>query len=217
LKITAITHQAKNSNRFNVFIDNAFAFGINADDMINYRISVGMVIDEIEYENLISQLEYAKTRDAAIRSISRSMQSTRQLQNKLLAKGFSTEAVKITLDLLTKNGYLDDLQYAKMFINEKIKINNYGKKRIIGELLQRGIHKDIITEVLSNLDNGQEQQAALRALKKKLQRTNIEEILAEPKEKNRIVSFMARRGFSYEIIYKAFRLYQNWLSDGDMK
>ena len=113
------------------------------------------------------------------------------------------------MDLLIKGGYLDDVQFAVAFIGQKSKMSNQGKRKIVAELLHKGVAKDDIVAAYNQVFDDEEKEgdleAALRALGKKLRGKDIDDIKGDPKEVQRLMAFLARRGFSYDVVREALR------------
>ena len=155
--------------------------------------------------------DYDRARDFAVRYLGRAPRTRRQLRDKLTDKEFSTEAIDNVIQFLTQKGYLDDVTFAKNYISHKTRINNYGRRRIIVGLLQKGVSKEDIRAAYNQTNEddstGDETAAATRALAKRTARKNINEIKNDPKEKQRLVAFLMRRGFSYDIVKKVMQGY----------
>jgi len=206
MKITDISVQTKNNSRYNVFIDDSFAFGINGADLLHHNLVVGMEIDQTHLDNLLNEIEYAKARDAAVRYLGRGARAVREVTEKLKTMEFSEITISRVIMVLTKHGYLDDVAFAVRQIRHRTDISNHGKRRIVAELTRKGVARDNIIAAFHQLadeaedaDNS-EQAAARRALDKKLRNKDTAALLADPKEKTRLVGFLARRGFSYDVI-----------------
>ena len=207
--ITEITRQVKNPDRYNIFIDSEFAFGINGVELLHHKLVVGMKIDQSLFDKLQNELEFAKVRDAAVGYLGYRQRSIKEMRNKLAAKEFSQANIDRVVDLLIKGGYLDDVQFAAAFIGQKSKMSNQGKRKIVAELLHKGVAKDDIVAAYNQVFDEEEKEgdleAALRALGKKLRNRSIDDIKGDPKEVQRLMAFLARRGFSYDVVRAALK------------
>jgi len=204
--ITDIARQVKNQNRYSVFIDNKFAFGVSGADLLYYKLEIGKEISSELYEKLLNDIEFTKARDCAVRYLGYAPHSRKEVLNKLESKEFSQASIQQVIELLTKNGYIDDIAFAVMFISHKSKINNFGKRKIVAHLIQKGVSKEDILAAYaqqSEQENENEQAAAVRALEKKLRGKDLKLMAQDPKIMNRFMSFLARRGFSYDVIKQA--------------
>ena len=204
--ITDIVRQVKNTNRYSIFIDGEFAFGISGTDLLYYKLEIGNEIPSALYERLLNNVEFTKARDCAVRYLGYAPRSRKEILTKLESKGFSQDNIQRAIEMLTKNGYIDDAAFAAMYISHKSKINNFGKRKIVAHLIQKGVSKkDILAAYAqqSSQENESEKAAAVRALEKKLRGKDLDLIAQDPKAVNRYVSFLVRRGFSYDVIKQA--------------
>ena len=161
--------------------------------------------------------DYERARDFAIRYLGYAPRSRKQVRDRLVAKEFSPEAIDGVMCLLAEKGYIDDVAFAQNYISHKTRISNYGRRRIVVGLLQKGVRKEDIQAAYNailerdgeDMTKDTEIEAARRALFKWLarkgNRENYEKIKDDPKEYQRLAAFLMRRGFSYDIIKKAMQ------------
>ena len=83
---------------------------------------------------------------------------------------------------------------------------------IIVGLMQKGISKEDIQVAYSAIleqegenSSKDEVEAAERALTKRLGRKSINDVKRDPKEMQRLMAYLVRRGFSYDIVKKAMQ------------
>ena len=206
--ITDITQQIKNPQRYSVFLDGEFAFGIDAVDLLYHKLEIGKILQKEQYNNLVNELEFTKAKAVAVRYLGQA-RSVRQMRDKLTEKEFSPANIENTIDFLMQRNYLNDIEFAKLFISHKTKISNFGRRRIENELRLKGVAEADIAAAYNCPDmqpegenEGDDEGTARRALAKKIRNKNITEINNNPKEINRLVNFLARRGFDFELAQK---------------
>ena len=188
--VTKIEPQVKSSDRFSVFIDNEFAFGISDFDLYTLKIRVGDVIDEnrlLEIENVIN---IDKCKNYAINLVSKKMYTKKEITDKMRQKGFSSTAISEVISLLEEYAYIDDNVYANLYVREYLK--KYGSKKLAYNLKIKGISDDIIKEVLIDFDNKNELYELIRK--------KINSSLNDQKEYARVVRQFLSKGFDYEDI-----------------
>ena len=160
--------------------------------------------------------DYERARDFAVRYLGYAPRTRKQLRDKLAEKQFSDEAIADVMQLLTEKGYLDDITFAQNYISHKTRINNYGRRRIAVDLLRKGVGKEDIQAAYSAISerDGEEAEkenetaAARRALDKRLGRRDIDEVKKDPKELQRLMAYLVRRGFSYDVVKKALQSHE---------
>ena len=66
MKVTAITQQAHYPQRYNVFIDGSFAFGLIMEDIIYFKLKEGNEIPKEKYDYIQNELIYIQAQDTAL-------------------------------------------------------------------------------------------------------------------------------------------------------
>ena len=126
--------------------------------------------------------------------------TTRELSDKLQARGFPTDAVDAALRSLTADGLLDDRRFAAAYVRTASQIKGRGRVRIAHELHARGVARGVIDDVLRRLGPDDESQAIQTILARR--RWPSRPTLAD---RRRMFSHLLRRGFSPDVIAKAMR------------
>lgn len=197
--ITKIEPQ-KNPDRVNIYLDGNFAFGLSKEIQIKYSLNKDMEIDQKFVENVLLQEEKLKAKNKALKFLSNRIRSTKEMVNKLKKEGFEDLVIENTLDYLKYYSLIDDYQFAKSFMRDKMKLNKYGPDRIKFELYKKGIPKEIIDEVLSEYEDEYSIAYDLAIKKMKSYKTNDKKALY-----GKLGSFLGRKGFSYDCISKVLR------------
>lgn len=194
-KITAIEPQTKAKNRTNIFVDDKFAFGIDERLLIDYDLFVGKEITGKDVEKYKEGDDYQKCMEKAFRFLSFRPRSEKEMRDKLLEK-YGEATVKRAMKKLAEYGYVSDAEFARMWVSSR-KLGR-GKRALSFELSRKGVAKDVIEEALSDLSNDLEFESALELVKKRSKFKNLD----RNGKYQKIAPFLARRGFSYDIIKK---------------
>ncbi|MCX7919962.1 MAG: regulatory protein RecX [bacterium] len=220
--ITAISPQKKHRNRYSIFVDNQFYAGVDTAVVENLGLRKGLEVDTKKLATILEQEEYQRAKNYLFRLLSRRLYSCAEVRKKLNEHGFGleikdkrtvgrkdegTEKQDTNPDLIeqlitefTERGWLDDTQFALQWTESRLRLKPCGLGLIRRELLQKGIEKELIDEVLAKYtDSEAEFDRALAALNKKKNYTNEPDPI---KRKRKIYSYLARRGFSSDIIEK---------------
>lgn len=204
--ITKIEKQKKSKNRFNVYINEEYAFAIHEDVFIANRIHKDMVVDNREIENILYEEEKNKVWNKSLKYISHRPRTIHEVSNYLKNLEYDFEIINTTIERLKKNEYLNDKLYAKQFIEQRILSNPKGKKYISYELKNKGINQVDIDEAIENIDEEIEFNMAMKVSIKKVEKINN---LEWNEKKAKLGNYLKSKGFSYEVIYKIFDHFQN--------
>lgn len=139
-----------------------------------------------------------KIRHVALDFLSRREHSRFELQNKLLQKDFSRDAVEALLDTLSTENLLSDERFCEAFIRSRL-AKGQGPIRIKEELRQRGIKDELITEYLDS------QKKTWRTKVEAVRRKRFgDELPKDFKERAKQMRFLQYRGFTTEHIKQIF-------------
>jgi regulatory protein len=134
--------------------------------------------------------------------------SEKQIEQKLLKKGFASHIINESLTSLCSRGYLSNERYCFSFVDSK-KQKGQGPIRIEYELQQQAIPQSLIDHALK-YDQNEWDHLCLYVLQKKNQKHPIEKSHSSGKqyyslEKAKLIRFMQYRGFSLSQIQWAFK------------
>ena len=191
--ITALTIQKKNPNRVNIFLDGEFSFGVY---VINAgKLRVGQLISEEMITGLkkIDQIEDGFQK--ALRFISYKPRTMSEVEKKLNDYDFDEDIISDVLKMVVEKGYVNDLQYAKNWVENRSIYKPRSKKLITWELKNKQISEDIISEATGDLVP-EDKLASLAAEKYARRLSGYEkEIFIR-----RLSGYLIRRGFSFSTV-----------------
>ena len=147
--ITALTTQKRNPNRVNVFLDGEFSFGlyiINAG-----HLKVGQTISQEMIDCLKKDDQIEDGFQKALKYISYKPRTKSEVVKKLKENDFDEEIISIVLDMLVEKGYVNDLQFAKNWVENRSIYKPRSKKLITWELKNKQIGEEIIREVTGEM------------------------------------------------------------------
>ena len=101
--------------------------------------------------------------DKALQLLTRRPHFRRELETKLLGRGFEPEAVTRTLDRLTELRYLDEEAAVRGFVEGRLRRGPVGRRRLEADLGRRGADGETAARVLDDLVAGDDREAALEA------------------------------------------------------
>jgi regulatory protein len=74
----------------------------------------------------------------------------RELEAKLVQRGYAEDEVTVALDRLAARGFLDDRRTAEQFVAERLARGPRGRARLVAELSRRGLDDDQARAVLED-------------------------------------------------------------------
>jgi len=190
-KVTALKLQKKNRQRVNVYLDGEFAFGLAR--IVAAWLQIGQEISDEK----IAQLQTEDAREVAyqraLKYISYRPRSEAEVRQKLGEQEVSEENIEDVLQRLNRAGLLNDNNFAQLWVENRSAARPRGRRALAYELGQRGIDRNTIDQALASID---EEELAYRAAHKRARRFQNLEWKAF---RQKMVQFLAQRGFDYEI------------------
>ena len=207
--VTLLESQKKDPSRVNLYIDGNFFCGISINTIAKYSLFAGKEItSEILDELFFSELEmrfFDKTVELLVKSPKTErqvVQYLKELSFKKKGKWFGNidpdmlqKICSKVIDKLQEYGYLNDREYAELFVNSRLKNRPRGKDILIMELISKGVSKDIAIDVTSTMISD-EYELLVQAYKKKYKE---EKISMDDRKK---IDYLRRKGFEWDLIEK---------------
>lgn len=191
-KITALRFQKRNKNRVNVYLDGEFAFGLAAIEAARLKVGQTLSDDEIVRLRMKDEIEYAYER--ALDYLSYRPRSEAEVRRNLRKKDVEEEAIDVVIERLTCADLLDDREFARYWVDNRMRFNPRGLRGLRYELRRKGVARAIIDDVLATVDVEAAARKAVEAGARRLSRF-------EPREfRRKLQGYLARRGFSYSVI-----------------
>lgn len=133
----------------------------------------------------------------------------KQLRDKLKQSGkYNVEIIDKTIIFLKEHNFLNDKNYANRYI--ELHKNAYSKKVIRQKLIIKGIKSEIIDEAFSeNEESIDEIQVIKKLLLKKCPDYYEKMEDMDIKEKQKLYSFLMRKGFSYNLVSSVMKVENN--------
>jgi regulatory protein len=196
--ITKISEQKRRENRRNIYIDGAFAFGVNLNVVARFHLREGLSLSADD----VAAIERGEVRqecfDRAIRILEGRLHGRQELKRKLSRHEYGETVVEGVLADLERLGYVDDERFAKARAQSAAQYKHHGKRRAMGELLRIGIKPAVAKKALDEVYDATDPVAEARALAMK-QSARLKK-LDPAVARRRLVGMLQRRGFEYEAI-----------------
>ena len=99
------------------------------------------------------------------------------------------------IDFLQDEGFINDERYCRLYVKSKLNVKKWGVNKIKLSLISKGIDKDIINNVLSEIDEDSYKDELVNLLKnKKINETD------PYKRKAKLVRYAVSKGYSLSLV-----------------
>lgn len=99
------------------------------------------------------------------------------------------------LDYLVTERYIDEERYARFFINDKVKYNKWGKRKIVQALYMKKIPEEVYAPLLKDVEEEDYERTLLPLLVAKAKTVKGD---SNYEKRMKLVRYALQRGFSYE-------------------
>ena len=193
-QITNLKQGIKNPNRINVFINGDFSFSLDLSQVVDYHLKIGKILSDDEITELKNASAYGKLYSRTLEWVltrPRSVKETRtHLQEKRFEKhiDYTDADIETIIEKLLAKQYLDDRKFTTWFIENRFTKKGISHRRLEQELIQKGIARSLIDELLTN-SSRDETAEIKKIIAKKSNKYDQEKLLA----------YLVRQGFSYDL------------------
>lgn len=194
--ITKITRQKKNTERYNLYLDETYAFSVDESVLIRYQLTKGKVLADFEMDDMIYEDEVRKAFSTALNYLSYRMRSEQEVKKKLLEYEFGEAVILEAIRKLKEYNYLNDEEFSKALLSTEKKSSKKGPGAIKQSLKQKGIDEETQQAVLTTYSEEEQLEIALK-LAEKVLRTSSQ--LTPSQQKRKIQDMLARKGYSFSI------------------
>lgn len=204
-----ITRLAKTTSgsKINVYVDGRYAVSVLVDTLVREGLYVDKEITKADLDRISGEDMQRGLYERSVALVLARPRSEYELKVKLsewLRKKNpeQTEDQKVVSSIIEKlkqNGYLEDLNFAKWWIESRKSFKAKSVKEIKLELLKKGVKSEIINELIKEQYSEQEEREAIQKIIAKKLRTRQSSKL-DQEQKLKLTNYLLRKGFRWEVI-----------------
>lgn len=210
MKITAITLQQRDKNRVNVEVDGAYRFSLDVFQVGELGLKIGKAYTEHELNALETESQFGKLYGRALEYCMMRPHSAKEVRDYLYKKtlhrqiknrktgelesrkGVSQDVATRVFERLLKKGYIDDEKFTRYWVENRSQRKGVSFRKLRAELQAKGVASEIIDSALAHTDRHEEDE-----LRKVIARKH-----ARYDDKQKLLQYLSRQGFSYDLIKK---------------
>ena len=192
MRIDSVSQSPDRAGRYLVKFSDGSSLRLYRQTVEDFRMYPGLEIEDLQVLRDHDSRYSAKMR--AVRIISASAVSRRDLETRLVRKGESEEQARAAVEWLADLNLVDDRQTARQIVERCIH-KGYGLQRAKQALYEKQIPKDLWEEVLTDYPDQTERIADFL-------RTRLRDP-EDPKQVRRAIDAALRRGHSYGDVKRA--------------
>jgi regulatory protein len=196
--ITAIEEQKRRGNRRSIFVNGTFFAGVDEEVALKLGLKVGQQVDSEKLAEILRTEEMRRARESALTLLDYKERTRKELERRLLQKGYPEDVVALVIEKLENIGLVNDERFASDWVASRVERRPTGKSRMAWDLRLKGIAPEIVEEAIDQVDEEKELEMALELARKKVGGEGPQ----GPDERRKLIGFLQRRGFHWEIVSK---------------
>jgi len=190
-RITALKYQKHNKDRASVYIDGKFAFGLAA--ILAARLKVGQELSDDDIARLQGRDESERAYERALNFLSYRPRSEDEIRRNLRGK-YAEEVIDTVIERLAGAGLVDDLEFARYWVENRLHFRPRGLRALRYELRQKGIADSVISDVLVDVDEAHAARELAQSVLSRFRHLPLSDF------RRKLSGYLTRRGFSYQVV-----------------
>lgn len=179
-----------------VFLEEDFAFVLYNGELRRYHLEEGDEMSQEQYKEVTEKILPKRGRERALYLLKYSDRTEQELRRKLSEGFYPPGVIDQVLDFLKEYHYIDDENYGRRYVETYS--NRKSRRQLQSDLQQKGLSRELITELLDDFPIDEESQIRVFLQKKHFDRAST-----TPKERAKLTAALGRKGFSFESIRKS--------------
>jgi regulatory protein len=202
VRITKIENQKRHPGRKNIYVDGEFLAGVSGETLLRLAFRTGDELGAEQIRVLKKTEELVSARNVALRYLATRPRTVREVRDKLRDREFADAEIGRVIEELKGSGLLDDEEFARIYIRNALALRPSGELLLRRKLLFLGVDKQTVERAISDtIRTGDREEQASRAAETFLKRSAKARRGESPeKMRQRLSAYLARRGFSWDVI-----------------
>jgi len=201
-------HLASGSEYRLVVLDDGRRLRVDLEQVARHGLAPGEAVGARLVASLEARDAYRRARERALRLLAVRPRSAEELRGRLAQDRLPPRAIRAVIAALARHGYLDDLAFARSWIDHRAARDACAAARLRWELRQKGVSSAVIARALQErfgegTDRTRaEEESAIALINRRLPAYRH---LARERQWRRLAGLLERRGFGPAIIARALR------------
>jgi regulatory protein len=205
MKITAIKQQVKRQGRYSIFVDDKYAFSLSEIALLDQKIIIGLEISQAELTAFKDASKFDKAYNLVLAYVARRTRSEWELRDYFRRKEIDEEAGEQILTRLKDYGYVNDLSFARSWVENRRLLKPVSKRRLLLELRQKHVSVEIARQVLAE-DETTDRDTLRQLVERKRKQSRYQ-------DDQKLMQYLVRQGYSYDDVKSALKPSEDEYSD----
>lgn len=197
--MTKIIIQVKPKSQTNpnclIFFDDGTEIELSMDLVLKNQLTKGKVISFASLADIISAQRLLNAKQTAYNFAAYSPRTKKQIIDKLKKNEFSDVEIENSIKFLADFNLINDVDFAKKFINDYLLKNKAGKAKLLQLLVNKGVDRVVAENAIEDfLSEEKSFEMAILAAEKKLKLISNK---SKEKQRQAVYNHLINKGFSF--------------------
>ncbi len=188
-------------------MDGAFYITLPLELLMGQDLHIGDPFGEEEQAALLSAVQLIPAMEKSYQYLGYGDLSHKRLYEKLVKFGIEPQVAEAACARMEEKGFIDDEALAGKLARKFAESKRWGPRRILPEIIQRGIAPDLARAAVEELETDY-MESVRYYLETKYRRSD----LTDRKERDRVFSGLVRLGFDFETVRSGL---SQWIEEYD--
>ena len=196
MKVDRIIPNGKTRSR--VLFDEGLVLMLYNSELDKHHIFEGADITEETYEKTLLPLLTKRAKERLVLILKSSDKPEAELRRKLKEGCYPDRAIDETIAWAKNKHYVDDARYVETYL--RYHAEGRSRRKLMYDLQARGLDRNLITNMLDEMEVDEDSQIEAELAKRHYTHD------MEPKEKQKILAALTRKGYSWSAISSHIRM-----------
>jgi len=191
-----------------------YELDVHEETVLDYRLVIGKELDKATFEKLKNSMGYQKAYSYAIGILGNRLYTEKEIRRKLDEKETDKNVIEDVVAKLFEIGLLDDVAYARIFIENQVEIGKKSRRRIVSDLDAKGVGRHIIDDLGDLFDRELEDKLIVKEIEKAYQRFVCKD-LNDFELRHKVIQTLGRKGFDLQEVQRQYGFFIEDLAVAD--
>lgn len=184
----------KRKGRYNVYINDMFAFGVDEEVLLRFELKKGLHVTPELQKEIEAEDTFAKAYSKTLNYLSHSLRTEKQIRDYLIKNEIDIYTDRI-IGTLKEIKLIDDLIYSESYVRTMANVNQKGPRNIEQDLKQRGVSEHTIMDALMEYPEEQQLENAIDLAEKKWMKTKNSSTFESIQK---VKQYLVNKGYNFE-------------------
>lgn len=139
-------------SKYRIELDNKETLELYEEVIIKYNLLYTKCLEIDKLNEMLEFNNYSKAYEESVKFISKKMHCKKEIKEFLSKNSYNSHIIDAVIKRLEENNLINEENYVKSYINDKINLTKDGPNKIRDDLEKKGIDPNIIYMILDEID-----------------------------------------------------------------